>query len=108
MVRFIKKKKMASFNILYISGALFFIGTLVVLTRKNAILILMGIELMLNASILNFIAFDSTHKGISGGLMALFILVVAAAEVTLALAILLGIYKRYGSTNPDAITRLGA
>lgn len=79
--------------ILFIAAILFGIGILIVLTRKNAMLILMGIELMLTASMLNFIAFS---KNLESHLFVLLIIVVAAAEITIALALILKIYNYFG------------
>ena len=81
---------------------LFLIGLYTCLSRLNAIGILMGIEIILNAAALNFVAFS--HFGgnrIDGHLMALFIIVLAAAEAVVALAILLAIYRHYRGIDTD-------
>lgn len=76
-------------NYLVISALLFSIGLAVTVTKRNAILILMGIELMLNAVNLNMVAFSQYDPNrLQGQMFALFIMVIAAAEVTVALAIL--------------------
>jgi NADH-quinone oxidoreductase subunit K len=88
--------------ILFVAAILFGIGILIVLTRKNAMLVLMGIELMLTASMLNFIAFS---KGMEAHLFVLLIIVVAAAEITIALALILKIYKYFGQIELDKISQ---
>ncbi len=86
---------------------LFLLGLYTCLTRVNAIGILMGIELMLNASGLNFVVFSHFNKNhIDGQVMTLFIIVLAAAEAVVALALLLAIRTRFGSidtTNTDTL-----
>ena len=86
--------------ILFVAAFLFGIGILIVLTRKNAMLVLMGIELMLTASMLNFIAFSKT---VDSHLFVLLIIVVAAAEITIALALILKIYRYFGQIELDKI-----
>lgn len=88
--------------ILFVAAILFGIGILIVLTRKNAMLVLMGIELMLTASMLNFIAFS---KGMEAHLFVLLIIVVAAAEITIALALILKIYNYFGQIELDKIAQ---
>ncbi len=79
---------------LILSGLLFSIGVFGVLTRKNAIAVLMGIELMLNAANINLVAFSKfIDTGLNGQVFALFSIVIAAAEVAVALAIVISIYK---------------
>ncbi len=86
--------------ILFVAAILFGIGILIVLTRKNAMLVLMGIELMLTSSMLNFIAFS---KNMEAHLFVLLIIVVAAAEITIALALILKIYKYFGHIELDKV-----
>ncbi|AFM06388.1 NADH:ubiquinone oxidoreductase subunit 11 or 4L (chain K) [Bernardetia litoralis DSM 6794] len=86
--------------ILFVAAILFGIGILIALTRKNAMLVLMGIELMLTASMLNFIAFSRT---VESHLFVLLIIVVAAAEITIALVLILKIYKYFGQIEIDKI-----
>ncbi len=86
--------------ILFIAAFLFGIGLLIVLTRKNAMLVLMGIELMLTSSMLNFIAFSKT---VDSHLFVLLIIVVAAAEITIALALILKMYRYFGQIELDKI-----
>jgi len=94
-------------HFLFISAALFSIGLYAVLTKRNAIQILIGIEFMINAAILNFVAFGKYDKikG-SGQLFALFAIVLAAAGVAVALAIILNVYKYYNTIDPNQIDTL--
>ena len=87
----------------YVSAAIFAVGLGVVITRRNAIMILMGIELMLNASNINFLAFNRSG-GMDGQFFALFVIVVAAAEAAVGLAIILKVYKHYKTIDLDKIT----
>ncbi len=93
---------------LIFAAALFSIGLFGVLSRKNAILILMGIELMLNAVNINLIAFwryrDSLD--ISGQAFAVMVFAVAAAEVAVGLAIFISVYRRRGTISADEIDLL--
>ena len=92
---------------LILSGLLFSLGIYGVITRKNAILVLMGIELILNAANINFIAF-SRYGGmqLDGQAMAVFVIILAAAEAAVALAIVLNIYQRFKTVNVDEINKL--
>jgi len=88
-------------HFMLISACLFCIGLYGVLTRKNAIQILIGIEFMINAAVLNFVAFGKYDKLSGGGQMfALFAIVLAAAGVAVALAIILNVYKYFKSIDP--------
>lgn len=87
---------------LFISALLFSLGLFGVLTRRNAVSILMGIELILNAANLNFVAFSRfVTIGISGQLFAIFVIILAAAEVAVALAIILALYQNIKSISVD-------
>jgi len=87
---------------LLLSAALFSLGIFGVLTRKNAVNVLMGIELILNSANINLIAFsrDSSH-GLDGQMFAVFVIVVAAAEVAVALAIVLNMYRLLKTVSLD-------
>lgn len=92
---------------LIISALLFSIGLAVVATKRNAILVLMGVELMLNAVNLNMIAFSQFDpQRLQGQMFALFIMVVAAAEVTVGLAIILKIYDYFKNIDLEEINEL--
>jgi NADH-quinone oxidoreductase subunit K len=87
---------------LIISAALFSLGILCILTRRNAVNVLMGIELILNAANLNLIAFSKYSSGnVDGQVFAIFIIVVAASEAAVALAIVLSMYRIVRSVNLD-------
>ncbi|MEN8192072.1 MAG: NADH-quinone oxidoreductase subunit NuoK [Bacteroidota bacterium] len=92
---------------LIVSSFLFAFGIYAIVIRKNAILVLMGVELILNAANINFVAFSRYGNfGLNGQLMALFVIVLAAAEAAIALAIVLNIYKTFGHVNVDEIDKL--
>ncbi len=87
---------------LIISAALFSLGIMAVLTRKNAVNVLMGVELILNSANINLVAFSRFSAGnISGQIFAIFIIVVAAAEAAVALAIVLSMYRIIKTVNLD-------
>ena len=91
---------------LLLSALLFATGFAGVLTRRNAIIILIGIELMLNAANLNFIAFwryGSNPEAATGMIFVLFSIGVAAAEAAVGLALIIFIYRQYKTTNVDQI-----
>lgn len=95
------------YHFLFISTILFALGIFGIVTRKNAVMVLMGVELILNSANINFIAFARFGNfGFQGQLMALFVIVLAAAEAAIALAIVLNIYKVFSSVNVDEIDRL--
>lgn len=95
------------YHYLFVSTILFSLGIFGIVTRKNAVMVLMGIELVLNAANINFVAFARYGNfGYQGQLMALFVIVLAAAEAAIALAIVLNIYKVFSSVNVDEINRL--
>ena len=86
---------------LYLSAVLFIIGAVGVLTRKNAILILMSIELMLNSAAINFIAFSTYLGSATGQIFAIMIITVAASEAAIGLAIIISMYRNKNSINLD-------
>jgi NADH-quinone oxidoreductase subunit K len=91
---------------LMLSGILFMLGTVGVLTRKNALLIFMSVELQLNAVNLALVAFSRLHDDLTGQVLAFFSLVVAAAEVVVGLAIIVAIYRRRRSVDVDDVREL--
>jgi NADH:ubiquinone oxidoreductase subunit K len=94
-------------DFLIISAALFCIGLFMVVSKNNAIQILIGIELMLNAAILNLVAFGKYDRLNNGGqVFALFAIVLAAATTAVALAIILNVYRRYKTIDPNKIDKL--
>lgn len=94
-------------HFLVLSSVIFSLGVYAVLTRKNAIQVLMGVELILNSANINFIAFARYGNfGFSGQVISLFVIILAAAEAAIALAIVLNIYKRFNTVNVDEIDGL--
>ena len=96
-------------DFLIVSALLFSIGVYGVLARRNAILILMSVELMLNAVALNFVAFGVyTDSALFRGLIfAIFVITVAAAEVGLALGIIIRVFRNRETANVDEVSQLG-
>jgi NADH-quinone oxidoreductase subunit K len=88
---------------LALAGLLFTIGVVGVLVRRNAIVIFMFVELMLNAVNLLFVTFSRMHGAVDGQVIVFFVLVVAAAEVVVGLAIIISIFRRRASANVDDI-----
>ncbi len=94
-------------HFIIVSTVLFALGLFGIVTRKNAVMVLMGIELILNSANINFIAFAKFGNfGNQGQLIALFVIVLAAAEAAIALAIVLNIYKTFSTVNVDEIDTL--
>jgi NADH-quinone oxidoreductase subunit K len=95
------------YHFIILSAILFSLGIFGIVTRKNAVMVLMGIELILNSANINFIAFSKFgNYGYEGQLIALFVIVLAAAEAAIALAIVLNIYKTFATVNVDEIDKL--
>ena len=92
--------------ILYLSALLFVIGLFVVITRKNAIMVLIGIELMLNGANLNLIAFSSYDNSLQGQIFSIFLITIAAAEAAVALAIVVKVYNYFRTADLDKINEL--
>jgi NADH:ubiquinone oxidoreductase subunit K len=91
---------------LILSAFLFCTGVYGVLARRNGVLVLMSVELMLNSVNINLIAFSAFSREISGQVFALFVITIAAAEVGVGLAIVLLIYRNLHSANIDHIEQL--
>jgi len=88
-------------NYVYLSALLFTIGAAGVLLRRNAIVVFMSIELMLNATNLTFVAFARIHGTVDGQIAAFFVMVVAAAEVVVGLSIIVMIFRTRRSASVD-------
>ena len=88
---------------LVLSGLLFSIGLYGVLARKNAIMVLMSLEIVINAALLNFVAFSSYSNDASGQVFALLGIAVAAADAAIGLAIFLSIYQTHGTVDMDRV-----
>ncbi len=88
---------------LVISAILFGLGLFAIVTRKNAIVVLMGVELILNAANINLLAFSKYNGGMEGVMFSLFVIVLAAAEAAIALAIIINIYKTFNTVDVSSI-----
>ncbi|MFO7243410.1 MAG: NADH-quinone oxidoreductase subunit NuoK [Actinomycetes bacterium] len=84
---------MSPMAFVYLAAVLFSIGAATVMLRRNAIIAFMGVELMLNAANLAFVAFARLHGTIDGQIMAFFVMVIAAAEVVVGLAIIIALFR---------------
>ena len=93
-------------NYLVLSAVLFSIGATTVLLRRNAIVVFMGVELMLNATNLAFVTFARIHGDLTGQVVAFFVMVVAAAEVVVGLAIIVAIFRTRRSASVDDVNLL--
>lgn len=91
---------------LILSAVLFFIGTAGVLTRRNAIIILMSIELMLNGANLSFVAFAKRLGAVDGHIFVFFAITVAAAEAAIGLALVILMFRNRGTVNVDELNLL--
>ncbi|MBL7127612.1 MAG: NADH-quinone oxidoreductase subunit NuoK [Ignavibacteria bacterium] len=94
-------------HFLIVSALLFGIGLFALVSRRNAILVLMGIELMLNAANINIIAFSRYGGlGVDGQVISIFVIILAVAEAAIALAIVLNIYNNFSTINIDEVRTL--
>ena len=91
---------------LVLAGILFSIGAATVLLRRNAIIVFMGVELMLNATNLLLVTFSRMHGQLDGQVLAFFVMVVAAAEVVVGLAIIVAIFRTRRSASVDDVNLL--
>ncbi len=91
---------------LYLSSVLFAVGATTVLVRRNAIIVFLGIELMLNAANLAFITFARLRGNLDGQVIALFVMLVAAAEVVVGLAIIVAIFRTRRTASVDDVNLL--
>jgi NADH-quinone oxidoreductase subunit K len=92
--------------VLILSAVLFILGVLGVLVRRNAIVMFMSIELMLNAANLAFIAFARASQNLSGQVFVFFVIAVAAAEVAVGLALIVAIFRTKHSIDVDEVSSL--
>ena len=94
-------------HFLTVGAILFALGLFAVMTRRNGVGMLMGVELILNAANINFVAFARfVEHGIDGMMVAVFVIVLAAAEAAVALAIVLAMFRNFGTINVDRVSRL--
>ena len=92
---------------LMLSAFLFSAGLLIAITKKNMIFVLIGVELILNAANLNLVIFSRSDPNFQGQMVALFTVVVGAAEIALALAIIFRVYKAYQTSDLDQVDEIG-
>ena len=96
-----------SYTLLFVAAALFSIGLAVVITKRHAVVVLMGIELMLNAVNLNLVAFSQYDPNrLQGQIFSLFVMIVAAAEAAVALALIIQVYRHFKTVVLDELTDL--
>lgn len=88
-------------HVLVLSGLLFLLGTVCAVARRNLIMILLGVEIMLNAATIAFVGAALRWQDMEGQVFVLFIFAVAAAEVSVGLALIIGVYRRTGSIDPN-------
>jgi NADH-quinone oxidoreductase subunit K len=90
-------------HMLLLSAIIFCCGVYTILTRKNAVSILMGVELVLNAANINFVSFSQYTRigGVHGNIFTIFVILLAAAEAAVALAIIIGMYQNFGKVDVD-------
>lgn len=94
-------------HLLILGAFLFSAGIFIVVSKRNAIMVLLGIELMLNAANLNLVAFNRIYADkIDGQMFALFVIIVAVCESAVGLAIVLSVYRNYQTSVPDEINEL--
>jgi NADH:ubiquinone oxidoreductase subunit K len=93
-------------NFLVLGAVLFCIGVYGVIARKNAVMLLMSVELILNSVNINLLAFDRIHESLDGNVFALYIIAVAAAEVGVGLAMVLLIYRNRKSIALDELSEM--
>ena len=98
--------EIATSHYIVLSALIFAIGLFGVITRKNAVIVLMCLELMLNGANLAFVAFGRHHGNLDGQVFVFFVIAVAAAEAAVALAIILALFRLRGNVSLDDATEL--
>lgn len=94
-------------HFLYLGALLFSVGLIIIITKRNAIMVLLGIELMLNASNLNLVALNQLDpSALDGQFFALFVVIVAVSEAAVGLALVLRVYHDYKTSVPDELHEL--
>ena len=94
-------------HLLILGAFLFSLGLLIIITKRNTIMVLLGIELMLNASNLNLVAFNQLNPGsVDGQMFALFVIIVAVCEAAVGLAIVLQVYQYFQTSVTDSISEI--
>src|SRR5246127_813045 len=95
--------EVTTLHYLVVAAALFAIGTIGVLTRRNVVIILISIELILNAVNINLVAFSNQFQSVSGQAFAIFVIVDAAAEAAVGLGIIIALFRNKETVNADEI-----
>ncbi|GBC62606.1 NADH-quinone oxidoreductase subunit NuoK [Desulfonema ishimotonii] len=90
-------------HVLFLAGILFFMGMFCTVTRRNLIMILLGLEIMLNAASVAFIGAALRHGNMEGHAVVIFVIAIAAAEVSVGLALIVCAYRRTGTVDPACI-----
>lgn len=98
--------ELTTLHYLVVAAALFIIGTIGVLTRRNVVVVLMSIELILNAVNLNLVAFSRLYNGLHGQIFSIFIIADAAAEAAVGLGILIAFFRNKETVNIDEVDLL--
>jgi NADH:ubiquinone oxidoreductase subunit K len=94
-------------HVLYLAAFLFSAGLVIVIIKQNTIMLLIGIELMLNGANLNLVAFNRIHStSLEGQMFSIFVIIVAVAEAGVGLAIILSVYKHYQTSLPEEVSQL--
>lgn len=92
---------------LYVAAFLFALGLFIIVTKRNTIMVLLGIELLLNASNLNLVAFNQLRPGtVDGQMFVLFVIIVAVCEAAVGLAIILQVYQYFHTSAPDSVSEI--
>ena len=93
--------------VLYFAAFLFSAGLAIVIVKRNTIMMLIGLELMLNAGNVNLVAFNRLHiHSLDGQMLSIFVIIVAACEAAVGLAIILAVYKHYQTSIPEEVSDL--
>lgn len=90
-------------HVLILSGLLFLCGAFCAAARRNLIMVLLGLEIMLNAGAIAFVGASLRWQHMDGQIFALFIIAIAAAEVSVGLALIVALHRRSGSVDPDGL-----
>lgn len=94
-------------HFLLIGAFLFCLGIYIMITKKNIIMILIGLELIFNAANINIVAFGRNDPSLQGQMFVLFVILIAVCEAAVALALMLNIYRYFKSVNPDDFSEIG-
>lgn len=94
-------------HLLFLGAFLFAAGLYVIIIKRNTIMVLLGIELMLNAANINFIAYNRIYADrLDGQIFSLFVIIVAVCEAAVGLALVLSVYRNYQTSIPDQVDEL--